>query len=173
MGSAEHVESAMAGQRPRDELEMGSAEHVELFCAAVVAVKVCRGVRNSTIVKFRSKTSIWRKANSAELASVHSKVDEAFDLAAELRVGIHLESLTPRVQDKQWQPLSTLELQRKKSANVHSAASASGRSTPSDRQQSTASAMKKLDSRSKTSVAPVLTPEDIERRKAARVLTDQ
>jgi len=163
----------MAGKRPRDELVIGSAEHVQLFLAAVEEVHVCRGVRNTTAKKFGNRGPSWRKANSAELVCAHSKVDDAFVEAAELRVGINLESLAPCVHDKQWQPHSQPDLRRKLSANLRSSASASGHSTPSRTHQSTAGAIKQLDSRSKASGGRVRTPEQIEQNKAECKLAHQ
>jgi len=110
MGSVEHVEPAMAGKRHCNGLEMGSAEHVEMFLAGVVLVKECRGVRNKALAKCRAKTYAWCRANSAELATAHSNLDEAFVEVAKRRVGIQLELLNPRVHDYQWQPLSKAEL---------------------------------------------------------------
>jgi len=174
MGSVEHVEPAMAGKRHCNGLEMGSAEHVEMFLAGVVLVKECRGVRNKVLAKFRAKTPTWCKANSAELLTAHSNLDEAFVEVAQRRVGIQLELLTPQVHDIQWQPLTKAELKRKHAANTIRAASASGRSTPSGKQLSTASAIKQLDSSTRpTVIRPAKSPEEIERQKAARVLLDQ
>ena len=143
MGSVEHVEPAMAGKRHCNGLEMGSAEHEEWFLAGVVLVKECRGVRNKLVTKRRDKSDAWCRANSAELATAHSNLDEAFVEAAKRSVGIQFESLTPPVHDMQWKPLSKAELKRKLAAR---AASASGSSTPSGKPISAAGAMKQLDS---------------------------
>jgi len=152
LGSAEHAQLGSA-----EHVQRGSAEHLLLFLAAVVDVKVCRGVRNVTIARFNRKKN---KAHRAELASDNSKVDKAFAQAAALSEGIQLETLTPRVYDSQWQPASYLERQRVtankrlEAANItRSAASASGHSTPSRHQKQAANALqneiKRLDSSTK------------------------
>jgi len=174
MGSVEHVEPAMAGKRHCNGLEMGSDEHAEMFLAGVVSVKECRGVRNKVLAKFRTKPQAWCRANSAELATAHSNLDEAFVEVAKRRVGIQLELLTPLVKDWQWLPLCKAELNRKNAANAIRAASASGRSTPSGKQVSTAGAMKQLDSSTRARVnGPARSPEECERRNAAHALWKQ
>ena len=176
LGSAEHVQLGSA-----EHVQLGSPEHELLFRAVLEEVKVCRAVRNVTLVKFRRKPG----AHRAELASDHSKVDKVFAQAAALSEGIQLESLTPRVYDYQWQPASIQERQRHsankrlESANItRSAASASGHSTPSRHQKCAANALqnelKRLDSRSPLQSKPsVIPPEQSKRHKAATKLATQ
>jgi len=138
-------------------VQLGSPEHVLLLRAALAEVKVCRGGRNKTSLRFKGKPPSWCQQQAHLLESASAKVDQAFAKAAALSVGIPLELLIPRVYDRQWQPASAQERQRvitnkrlATTAITRASAPASGHSTPARRQQSVPDALqhelKRLDS---------------------------
>jgi len=187
-GAASAVDAASAhlttgscdrDKRQRDEPQIGSAEHVQLFRESLVQVQVCRLARNKFQKKFSRQSAAWCRlpSNRAELAVLISKVDEALDRAAVLRVGIILESLKPRVQSCQWQPSSGPEKQRELASRCFHSASASGHSTPSRsrvHEISAPVAMKQLDSSMRVAGAhSIRTPEQMARYKTTRAQSIQ
>jgi len=59
-------------------VQLGSPEHVLLLRAALAEVKVCRGGRNKTSLRFKGKPPSWCQQQTHLLESASAKVDQAF-----------------------------------------------------------------------------------------------
>ena len=105
-------------KRQFDEAQTDPAAHEHAFRAQVALLKVLHISRNVQMRHHKVNSPAWchMVENRANLATVHSKVDDALSQVAALSAFIpHPFSLTPRVLESQWQPTGK-ELLRKCSA---------------------------------------------------------